>query len=116
MLKTKLQQSVQPILKMLADYQDNGTNWKLPWVQNGFQRNGTHNKPYRGANALFTGLVAYEKGYTDPRWLTFKQAKKLGGHVSKGETGTSIFFFDKGVKEKLLENGETEIQSFKFSY
>ena len=31
---------------------------------------------------------AYAKDYKDPRWMTFKQAKELGGNVRKGEHAT----------------------------
>ena len=43
-------------------------------------------------------------GWTDPRFVTFKQAKALGGSVRKGEHGTFITFWKSFVKED--ENGE----------
>jgi antirestriction protein ArdC len=36
--------------------------------------------------------MAQAAGYRSPRFLTFKQALELGGHVRKGERGTKIYF------------------------
>jgi antirestriction protein ArdC len=36
--------------------------------------------------------MAQAAGYRTPRFLTFKQALELGGHVRKGERGTKVYF------------------------
>ena len=36
--------------------------------------------------------MAQAAGYRTPRYLTFKQALELGGHVRKGERGTKVYF------------------------
>jgi antirestriction protein ArdC len=36
--------------------------------------------------------IAQAAGYRTPRFLTFKQALELGGHVCKGERGTKVYF------------------------
>ncbi len=46
-------------------------------------------KPYRGINRL----VLSTAGFSDPRFLTFKQALDLGGHVRKGEKGLPVVFW-----------------------
>src|SRR5690606_2884455 len=51
--------------------------------------NESTGKPYRGGNVLNLMLA----GYTDPRWLTFKQAKERGYRVNKGEKGSLIQTF-----------------------
>jgi len=33
-------------------------------------------------------------GFTGQSWLTFRQALVLGGHVRKGEKGTTIVYAD----------------------
>jgi len=48
---------------------------------------------YRGINILLLHLTALDRGYSISRWLTFKQAQAMGGHVRKGESGTPIVFF-----------------------
>lgn len=37
--------------------------------------------------------AADERGFDSPYWLTFKQAKELGGNVRKGEKGTQIIYY-----------------------
>src|SRR5262249_29171317 len=36
--------------------------------------------------------MAQAAGFRTPRYLTFKQALELGGHVRKGERGTKVYF------------------------
>lgn len=79
--------------------------------------NPTTGKRYRGGNRLLLGMVAQARGYTDARWLTFNQAKKLDTSVKKGERGTTIEYwsFTKSVKtdEKDLVTGKPVYQTVK---
>ena len=43
-----------------------------------------------------------------PSWVTFNQAKQLGGHVRKGEHGTLITYWRFDKKTGANEDGETE--------
>ncbi len=38
-----------------------------------------------------------ERGFTGQHWLTFRQALNLGGHVRKGERGTTVVFADRFI-------------------
>ena len=69
--------------------------WARPWqaTQYGSYRNAATDRPYRGLNVLLLNMVAIIKGFVDPRWLTFRNAEKLGGHVKKGEKGVGIIFW-----------------------
>ena len=40
-----------------------------------------------------------EQGFACPIWLTFKQAKELGGHVKKGQKGSPVVYASKFKKE-----------------
>ena len=51
-----------------------------------------NNTSYQGINMLILWQEAGEGGYSSPYWMTFKQAKILGGNVRKGETGATIFY------------------------
>lgn len=66
--------------------------WRKPWK---FQlpRNFISKRPYHGINLLMLTMSNYDTPY----WLTFKQAKELGGTIKKGEHGTPVIFW------KLLE-------------
>lgn len=65
---------------------------------------------YLGGNRLKLMEAAIENGYTDPRWLTFKQAAEQGYKVKKGEKGIRCekWIFTEKVKEKNEETGKIE--------
>jgi len=72
---------------------DRGTvPWRHPWRARGL-RNAVSHRPYRGINLLVLSLTSMEAGYDDARWLTFRQAEQLGGHVRRGEHGTRVVFW-----------------------
>lgn len=63
-------------------------------LQYGALRNAGSNRPYRGMNVLLLNIATMVKGYTDPRWLTYKNAESMGGTVRKGEKGTQVVFWN----------------------
>lgn len=70
--------------------------WRRPWATiagGGGQLSLSTRRPYRGVNQLLLQLTAEAAGYTSPYWLTFKQAKALGGQVRKGERSTMVVFW-----------------------
>jgi len=87
--------------RILRDMESGTAPWEKSW--NGQQRitlsvprNGATNKPYRGINIMLLWGM-----YPDARFVTFKQAKDLGGNVKKGEHGHMIVFFTKlDIKDK----------------
>jgi antirestriction protein ArdC len=76
---------------------------RLPWVQpwdsgtaaTGLPCNAGTGRRYSGINVLILWATLFERGYATQRWLTFRQAMALGGHVRKGETGTTICYADR---------------------
>ena len=71
--------------------------WHKPWNSAaGLPQNLFSQKAYRGINVWMLGSA----GYTSPYWVTFKQAKEIGGYVRKGEQGFPVVFW------KWLEGGE----------
>lgn len=70
--------------------------WKSPYFSTvGFPRNFASGKPYRGINVFLLGSLRY----TSPYFLTFIQAKELGGHVKKGEKGGMVVKYGTFTKE-----------------
>lgn len=68
--------------------------WQKPWEPTSrLPFNPTTEKSYRGGNALHLMAIAANKTYSDPRWLTYKQAEQNGWHVKKGEKGAHIEFW-----------------------
>jgi antirestriction protein ArdC len=61
--------------------------WVKPWSASPGANtpcNAVSNRPYSGCNVVLLWM-AQAAGYRTPRYLTFKQALELGGHVRKGE-------------------------------
>ena len=78
----------QKITDLILDELDKGTvPWDKPWV--GLPPMNIRGTFYRGINRLILSLA----GYPSPVWLTYRQAKKLGGHVRKGEIATPVVFW-----------------------
>jgi antirestriction protein ArdC len=94
---------------ILADLEaGNLPPWQKPWRMSAdAPRNATTGKAYRGANVWLLLLTAQNKGYTDPRWLTYNQAQSLGGSVLRGEKGTPVVFWKMTVKHADNADGET---------
>ena len=47
-------------------------------------------KRFKGLNAVHLRSVAQEKGYNDPRWMSFQAANRVGAKIKKGERGTRV--------------------------
>jgi len=80
--------------------------WQKPWsadgVLMGLPTNPVTQQRYRGINTIH--LIS--QGYSDPRWMTYKQAQSLGAQVRKGEKGTSIQFWKfEDLQDKKDEAG-----------
>lgn len=81
--------------KIITALDDGVIPWARPWdaAQYGVFRNALTNRPYRGLNTILLNLVAMLQGFVDPRWLTFRNAEKLGGSIRKGEKGVHVIFW-----------------------
>lgn len=75
----------------------------------GMPRNYATGKRYSGVNVLVLWLAAEAHGYSDSRWLTFKQATAAGGTVRKGEHGSRIVYFEPLAREEV-DQATGEIQ------
>lgn len=72
--------------------------WRKPWSSAGPPMNAITKHPYSGINLWLLMGLDYESNL----FLTFDQAKRLGGMVNKGEKGHLITFWmlwDRGKKE-----------------
>jgi antirestriction protein ArdC len=72
--------------------------WQKPWRAGvgspAMPTNPTTDKAYRGGNAIHLMATGLQRGYDDPRWLTYKQAHDRGWQVRGGEKGTQIEFWE----------------------
>ena len=80
--------------------------WRKPWKTSGsnsLPRNLSTNKEYRGINVFLLSMMGFE----NPYWITFKQAKSLGGSVRKSEKGCPVVFWSI-LEKKNSKSGEIE--------
>ena len=103
-VETKGKAMVDPLLAFI---ESNPTAWEAGWYKvGGAPRNGKTGKNYNGLNALWLYLLAENKGYTDPRWVTYQQAKDLKASVKAGEKSSNVFYwswYDKKTKKPFDE-------------
>lgn len=78
--------------------------WRRPWTggESSIPRNAITNRPYHGVNVWLLTL----SGYTDPRFLTFNQARERGTSIRKGEHGQLVVYWN--IYEKRVRNADGE--------
>ena len=74
--------------------------WKKCWASSR-SKNLLTGKPYSGSNALFTHPMV--TGFKEPGFLTYQQAKKMGGQVKRGSRGIPIIFYSPVESKKTGE-------------
>ena len=55
---------------------------------------------YRGLNSFVLSSECTERGYSDPRWTTYRGAKKAGAQVRKGEKGVGVEYWKFPTREQ----------------
>jgi antirestriction protein ArdC len=83
--------------RIVAELEAGAAPWIKSWAATpgaNIPCNTVSNRPYSGCNVVLLWM-AQAAGYRTPRYLTFKQASELGGHVRKGERGTKVYFVKK---------------------
>lgn len=63
--------------------------WRAMWRGGESSRNLITKKAYRGINCLLLSSTPY----TSPDWLTFNQARELGGRIRKGAKSELVIFW-----------------------
>ena len=91
--------------KIIAALENNTRPWVQPWDGGILPIPMRHNNRfYQGINTLILWQAASDGGYNSPYWMTFKQAKLLGGNIKKGEKAATIFY----ASFCTLDNNEEE--------
>lgn len=97
--------------EIIEGIQNENLTWEMVWNPANAPKNYATNRPYMGFNALWLAWVSQSKNFSSPYFLTFKQAKQLGGNVKKDQKGTKVIFWKirKFVKGQTTnEEGENE--------
>ena len=79
-------------------------DWKKQWLQRDLPINGTSGRNYNGVNRFHLSLVAMERGYTDPRWMTFRQIQNRGWKLknAKGKGVNIEYWYPYDAVEKKV--------------
>ncbi|QNE42218.1 DUF1738 domain-containing protein (plasmid) [Hymenobacter sp. NBH84] len=80
--------------------------WQKPWHSFGAPRNYVTGHVYTGINAFLLHFLS--EGI--PLFMTFRQAKQLGGYIRQGAKGFPIIYYN--VMEKETEEGKTKRTPF----
>jgi antirestriction protein ArdC len=102
--------------KIIAELEAGRVPWVQPWgtaavkATLAMPKNAATSRQYGGINILILWGSVIEHEFAGQSWLTFRQALTLGGHVRKGERGTSVVYADRFVpaeeKRRARETGE----------
>jgi antirestriction protein ArdC len=113
--KTKFSKSKTDIYQTVTDsiisaLETGVKPWSCPWQRvpgmSGLPSNYSTGAAYSGMNIMLLWSSASEQGFSDSRWMTYKQAQLEGGQVRKGEHGTTAIFYT--TLEKENDDGETD--------
>jgi len=109
--------------KIIAELEAGRVPWVQPWgtaaakAPLAMPANAATGRAYSGINVLILWGAVVEHGFPLQSWLTFRQALSLGGHVRKGERGTTVVYADRFIpddeKKRAQDTGE-EAQAIPF--
>lgn len=93
---------------LIAQLKEGTAPWQKPWNPGApgaaLPMNPTTGKRYKGINAIH--LMA--QGYSDQRWMTYKQATAADAQVRKGEKGTLVQYW-KFTEERIKRNDDGRV-------
>jgi antirestriction protein ArdC len=104
---------------IIAELETGVRPWTKPWSAEHLA--GRISRPlrstgevYSGINVLLLWAEATARGYVAPIWITFRQALALGGHVRKGERGSTVVYANRITRTEAGEGGEDVERSIPF--
>ena len=99
MTKTKKRDLYQEVTDRITALLEKGVSpWRCSWSRYGFARNYATGHRYTGINAFLMNLTPHPIPY----FMSFKQAKAMGGSIRKGAKSSMVFFYKAYYKD---ENG-----------
>jgi len=110
--------------KIIAELEAGRIPWVQPWGTAAIKaplampRNASTQRGYAGINVLILWGSVIEHGFPGQSWLTFRQALSLGGHVRKGERGTTVVYVDRFTRTTNVGAPRRSVKSrvpFRFS-
>jgi antirestriction protein ArdC len=89
--------------KIIKQLESGVAPWRKPWTCQ-TPTNLFTQKEYRGLN-IFT---LASQGFSSKFWLTFNQARKLGGRIRKGEKSSPVIFWNIGDERAMTAQDGTK--------
>jgi len=92
---------------ILAELEKGVVPWRRDWrsiAGSGIPHNAVSMRPYRGTNTILLWLRAQQQGWSSLGFLTYKQARDLGGTVKQGAKSGLIVF----VKQLVVKDHDNE--------
>lgn len=88
----KLNRSQEKIIEFVKESLNKGVvPWHQPWTSSK-PFNAVSGTEYKGHNQVVLSIVSGVKGYSDPRWVTFNQAKEAGWKIKRGSKATQLYY------------------------
>jgi antirestriction protein ArdC len=92
--RTSLHQTITN--RIIAELEAGSVPWVQPWASSaapvGMPFNIVSGRKYSGINVLTLWHATTSRGFSGQGFLTFRQARSLGGTVRRGEQGTDIIY------------------------
>lgn len=110
--RTSLYQEITA--KIIAELEAGCVPWVQPWgtatmkAPLALPGNAITGRRYSGINVLILWSAVMERGFSGQGWLTFRQALGLGGHVRKGERGTTVVYANRFVPDEERRRAERD--------
>jgi antirestriction protein ArdC len=99
--------------RIVAELETGAVPWVKPWSAMpgcNHPHNAGTGRPYSGCNVVLLWMATQKHNWPTMRFLTFNQAKDLGGNVRKGEHGTKVYFVKQlRVADKTKPDGDGKI-------
>ncbi len=83
-------QRKQLVDAILQNLESGAGLWKQGWQTTGAPISAITGKRYNGVNRLFLTAAMMQKGYTDNRWLTYKQMEEKGWSFKRDSEGNNL--------------------------
>ena len=76
--------------RVLENLKNGDGLWQQGWINTGVPASGITGKKYHGINNFYLTLVSIIRGYSDNRWITYKQMEEKGWKFKLDEEGNSL--------------------------
>jgi antirestriction protein ArdC len=105
--------------QIVAAIEAGAGTFNMPWhrdIEHAMPSNFLTGKAYNGINVLALWVAAERQGFTSAYWASYKQWRRLGCQVRKGEKGSVIVFYKQSDLEvEIPGRNEREIKTVRYA-